>query len=135
MHRSVCHQSRLNILLFHASATFRLNRKPRTSQGKYNSNPLATRLIQLKGFNKDAWKAKPFKSLSENWEGCCGEGFWSGRRRSGTSIPTAGCKACDNEVRLQKSRRPKGFRGQAPLAALLLSQISIKDILPRRALP
>jgi hypothetical protein len=32
------------------------------------------------------------KSLTENWERCCGEGFWLWARRRSSSIPAAACK-------------------------------------------
>jgi len=75
------------------------------------------------------------KSLSENWEGSCGEGFWLWPRRSGPSIPEAGCKVRDNEGQRQKTRRPEGFRGLGRLASLLLGRRPTKGILPRRASP
>jgi hypothetical protein len=62
------------------------------------------------------------KSLSENWERCCGLGFWIWPRRSRRNIPGAGCDACDNEGQIQKTCRPEGFRGNSRLASLLLSR-------------
>ena len=75
------------------------------------------------------------KSLSENGEGCCGWGFWLRARRSGRSIPGAGCDARDNEARDQKTRRPEGFRGKGRLASWRLSRRPPKGILLRRASP
>ena len=49
-------------------------------------------------------------------------GFWICARRSGRSIPGAGCDACDNEGQSQKTCRLKGFRGNGRLASLLLSR-------------
>ena len=37
-----------------------------------------------------------FLSLIENYERCCGLGFWLCPRRSGRSIPAAGCNDRDN---------------------------------------
>ena len=76
-----------------------------------------------------------FKSLPENWEGCCGEGFWLWARRRSPSIPAAGCKDRANEAHRQKSRRPEGFLATGRLASLLLSRRSTRDILLRRASP
>jgi hypothetical protein len=50
------------------------------------------------------------KSLTENWEGCCGEGFWLWARRRGPRIPAAGCKGRANEAHRQKTRCPEGFQ-------------------------
>src|SRR5215203_3700272 len=75
------------------------------------------------------------KSLSENWEGCCGEGFWLWARRRSPSIPAAGCKDRANEAHRQKTRRPEGFLATGRLASLLLSRRSTRDILLRRASP
>ena len=75
------------------------------------------------------------KSLFENYEGCCGEGFWLGPRRRGRRIPAAGCNDRANAGRGQKTRRPEGFRGKGRPALLLLSRRSTRDILLRRALP
>ena len=72
------------------------------------------------------------KSLFENYEGCCGEGFWLWPRRRGPSIPAAGCKERANAGHRQKTRRPEGFRGKGRLASLLLSRRSARDILLRR---
>ena len=71
---------------------------------------------------------KGSKSLSENCEGCCGGGFWLGARRSGRSIPAAGCDARDNEAPRQKIRRPKGFRAKSSLASWLLGRRPIKGM-------
>ena len=76
-----------------------------------------------------------FKSLSENSEGRCGEGFWLWPRRRGRSIPAAGCDGRANAGHRQKTRRPEGFRGKGRLASLLLSRRSTRDILLRRASP
>ncbi len=62
------------------------------------------------------------ESLIENWERCCGLGFWIWARRSRRSIPGAGCDACDNEGQSQKTCRPEGFRVNGRLASLLLSR-------------
>src|SRR6185503_21094572 len=51
------------------------------------------------------------KSLSENWAGCCGRGFWLWTRRRDRGIPAAGCDGRANAVHRQKTRRPEGFRG------------------------
>ena len=75
------------------------------------------------------------KSLSENCEGPCGEGFWRVPRRRGPRIPATGCKDRANDGRRQKTRRPAGFRGKGRLASLLLSRRPVKGILVRRALP
>src|SRR5215218_5586941 len=75
------------------------------------------------------------KSLSENWEGCCGEGFWLWARRRSPRIPAAGCKDGANEAHRQKTCRPEGFRATGRLASLLLSRRSTRDILLRRASP
>ena len=79
--------------------------------------------------------AKACKSLSENCQGPCGEGFWRWPRRRDPSIPAAGCKDRANEGQRQKSRRPEGFRGKSRLASLLLCQRPLAGILPRRASP
>jgi hypothetical protein len=75
------------------------------------------------------------KSLSENSEGRCGEGFWPWPRRRGRSIPAAGYDGQANAGHGQKTRRPEGFRGKGRLASLLLSRRSTRDILPRPASP
>src|SRR6185503_20367222 len=75
------------------------------------------------------------KSLSENWAGCCGRGFWLWTRRRGRSIPAAGCDGQANAVHRQKNRRPEGFRGKGRLASLLLSRRYTRDTLLRRASP
>src|SRR5205814_972097 len=62
------------------------------------------------------------KSLSENYEGCCGDEFWMWTRRPVRSIPGAGCEGRANEVRIQKTRRPEGFPANGCLASLLLSR-------------
>lgn len=74
-------------------------------------------------------------SLSENCEGCCGEGFWMWARRRGRSIPAAGCDARANAVHGQKTRRLEGFCAKGRLAALLLGRRPMKGILPRHASP
>src|SRR5215216_4981483 len=75
------------------------------------------------------------RSLSENWEGCCGEGFWLWARRRSSRIPAAGCKDRANAGHRQKTRRPEGYRARGRLASLLLSRRSTRDILLRRASP
>src|SRR6266436_4372434 len=75
------------------------------------------------------------ESLSENYEGCCGEGFCLWPRRRGQSIPAAGCNGRANAGQRQKTRRPEGFRAKGRLASLLLSRRSTRDILLRRASP
>ena len=75
------------------------------------------------------------ESLIENWERCCGLGFWIWARRSRRSIPGAGCDACDNEGQSQKTCRPEGFRVNGRLASLLLSRRPTRGILLRRASP
>src|SRR5204862_4247042 len=69
------------------------------------------------------------ESLSENYEGRCGEGFWPWARRRGPRIPAAGCQDRANAAHGRKTRRPEGFRATGPLASLLLSRISTRDIL------
>ena len=59
-------------------------------------------------------------SLIENCVGSCGEGFWSQPRRRGRRIPAAGCNGRANAGCGQKTRRPEGLGGKAPLAALLV---------------
>jgi hypothetical protein len=68
--------------------------------------PAAVRLLDLCCSSDFA------KSLSENSEGCCGEGFWLEPRRLGPSIPEAGCKAQANDGPGQKHRRstPRNFQ-------------------------
>ena len=61
------------------------------------------------------------KSLSENWKGSCGWGFWSWPRRRGLSIPAAVCEARANAGHDQKTRRPEGSRGNGQLTSLLLA--------------
>src|SRR5277367_1352630 len=73
------------------------------------------------------------KSLSENCEGCCGEGFWLWARRRGRSIPVEGCNDRANAAHRQKTRRPEGFRANSRLASLLLGRRPTKGILPCRA--
>ena len=76
------------------------------------------------------------KSLFENYEGRCGEGFWPWPRRPWPrAAPAAGCKERANAGHGQKTRRPEGFRGKGRLASLLLSRRSTRDILLRRASP
>ena len=62
------------------------------------------------------------QSLSENYKGCCGEGFWLWPRRRGRRIPAAGCNDRANAGQRQKTRRPEGFRAEGRLASLLLSR-------------
>ena len=61
-------------------------------------------------------------SLSENCQGCCGEGFWLWPRRRGRRIPAAGCNDRANAGQRQKTHRPEGFRAEGRLASLLLSR-------------
>jgi hypothetical protein len=75
------------------------------------------------------------KSLSENSEECCGDGFWLWARRRGGSIPAAGCECRANAAHGQKTRRPEGFRAKSRLALLLLSHKALAAMLLRRASP
>ena len=103
-------------------------------------SPFRNSLISLKGqihwppVSSSVRETLP-KSLSENSEGRCGEGFWPWPRRRGRGIPAAGCDGRANAGHGQKTRRPEGFRGKGRLASLLLSRRSTRDILPRRASP
>src|SRR6185295_3791210 len=66
------------------------------------------------------------KSLFENYEGCCGKGFWLWPKRRGPSrtglrsIPASGCDGRANAGHSQKTCRPGGVRGEGRLASLLL---------------
>ncbi len=62
------------------------------------------------------------QSLSENWEGSCGAGFWGWPRRRDRSIPARAVTVELTQANAKRPRRPEGFRGQGHLAALLLSQ-------------
>jgi len=62
----------------------------------------------------------------------CGEGFWTGARRRGPSIPAAGCQDRANEAPVQKTRRPEGFRGKGFLASLHLAHRPPAGMLARR---
>ena len=89
-------------------------------------------------FQERVWcfgEAHAHKSLFENCEGCCGEGFGLGPRRRGGSISKAGCADRVNGGQSQTTRRPKGFRAEGRLASLLLSRRPMKGILLRRASP
>ncbi len=70
--------------------------------------------------------SKPPESLSENCEGCCGEGFWLGPRRRGRRIPNAGCNGRANAGPRQKTRRPEGFRRKGGLASLRLGHTPLR---------
>src|SRR5436190_18594177 len=91
--------------------------------------------MRLKIDQREFDDAAEAQSLSENYEGCCGEGFWPWARRRGPRIPAAGCKDRANAAHGRKTRRPEGFRATGPLASLLLSRRSTRDILLRRASP
>src|SRR5580765_2255925 len=92
-------------------------------------------LVRLRNISLAKRNFCPTKSLSENYEGRCGEGFWPWARRRGLRIPAGGCKDRANAAHGRKTRRPEGFRATGPLASLLLSRRSTRDILLRRASP
>jgi tRNA synthetase class II (F) len=75
------------------------------------------------------------KSLFENYEGCCGKGFWLWPRRRGPSIPAAGCKVPSQRRPQAKDLPPGGFSGKR-LSGFVAPQSKIHpDILLRRASP
>jgi len=75
------------------------------------------------------------KSLFENSEWFCGEGFWLRPRRRGLSIPAAGCKGRANAGHSQKSRRPKGFHPKRRWPSLLLGYKPAAGLRPVCVLP
>src|SRR5262249_14033318 len=76
-----------------------------------------------------------FKSLFENYERCCGAGFWLWARRRGWRIPAAGWATQANAAHDQKTRRPEGGGPKAGWLRCFSVEDPTRGILPRRASP